>query len=542
MRSKLFLAATIAALAFPLGGSAIGTADLLRQETSLDWLARSPAAGTRLIQFSSYDRSSRVVNGRQVNWMANSDAGNYLRSEETPRGAEWVMAEAKGPGAIVRLWSANPGRRRWRIYIDGAAEPTIEAPGRELLQGKVEPWGPAFSYRKNMGANFYFPILFAKSVKVTTEGGPTPPLMYYHVDLRLYPAGTEVKSFSWAELESLKAEIAAAAKILLEGPPRPEGKSEQVEVELAPGAEGELFRLAGPAAVVFFRVEVEAAGDALARALGQTLLVMDWDGEKGVRSPLGDFFGTSPGANALRSLPFEVNPRAGGAELICRWVMPFGREGSIRLQNLGPDRLKLRAEAVTRPWTWGADSLFFHAGWRGKNRIPTRPISDMRMLGAAGRGHFVGLEMNVRNPLELYWWGEGDEKVWVDDDRFPSIFGTGTEDYFGYAWCVQYFKFTSAFHGVSLPTREWLAIPQAMPFLPWGVIANWTPRQAVVSQYRFQVLDAIPFERKLNFEMEISHHRKTLVDVNAVAYWYAAPGGTDDLPEPDLKRREVWRP
>jgi len=165
------------------------------------------------------------------------------------------------------------------------------------------------------------------------------------------------------------------------------------------------------------------------------------------------------------------------------------------------------------------------------------------MLSATGRGHFVGLQMNVLNPMEYFWWGEGDEKIWVDDDDFPSIFGTGTEDYFGYAWCVQYFKFTHAYHGVSLPTREYLAFAQALPFpFFWEWLSNITPRAAAVSQYRWHFIDLIPFEKNFRFDMEIYHHRDTVVDVNAIAYWYAEPGSEDDATMPELGTRVVWNP
>lgn len=534
---KSILLLAVMLLAAPIIASAVTTADLLREQSSLEWLGRAFPDGTRNVQFSSYDRRSKVSGGDRIEWFANTDTGQYIRSENNGQGREWVMAEGQGPGAIVRMWSANPGTQKWRVYVDG--KPVIQSSGLKLLGGEVTPWGKPFAYRVNMGANFYFPILFAKSFKVTVAG-EAPPIMYYQVQVRFLAPGTEVKSFSREEVKSLAAEIDAASRAM-EVPARPEGASQMAEFELAPGAEGELFRLSGPAAVHLLRLEV-AGGKELPDLLGRTLILMDWDGEKGVAAPLGDFFGTSPGASEMHSLPFDVIPGPQGVDLVCRFVMPFSREGLIRLRNQSGMRLKLRAEVVTRPWHWDADSLFFRAGWREQNGIPTRPISDMRLLSAQGRGHFVGLEMNVRNPLEYYWWGEGDERIWVDDDKFPSIFGTGTEDYFGYAWCIQYYKFTLPFHGVSLPTPTKLAIMQGMPYFPWGPIANRSPRKDVVSQYRFQILDAVPFQRKLDFDMEISHHRETAIDVNATAYWYSAPGGTDDLPAPDLARREVWKP
>jgi hypothetical protein len=213
----------------------------------------------------------------------------------------------------------------------------------------------------------------------------------------------------------------------------------------------------------------------------------------------------------------------------------------VRLVNQGRRRVTLRAGAVVAPWEWGPDSLHFHADWREFNGVETRPFHDLPLVEVQGRGQFVGLQMNVRNPMAYFWWGEGDEKVWVDDEPFPSIFGTGTEDYFGYAWCVQYFKFTHAYHGVSLPTREKLAISQALAVPYFWEWLSRAARPAVVSQYRFQVLDAISFEHRLAFFMELWHHRDTTVDVNTTAYWYAAAGASDDSAAEDLAKREVWK-
>lgn len=533
----------------PAQSPELSTRDLLLEMRSLAWLANAFSPGTRMVQFSSYDRKSRIVNGDTVEWWANMDWGYYLRKEETKNGTEYVLAEAAGPGAIVRMWSANPGQRTWRIYLDGADTPVLAERGQDLLEGKVPPWGPAFSERRNFGANFIFPLLFQKSVKVTVSGKPqAPPLMYYQVDLRLFPTGTRVRTFFREELSSIKTELDSTAQVL-EDPDRhyqvPAGKTEDAEVELAPAAEGELFSLTGPAAIVRLEVEVKGEGEALTEVLGRTLLKIKWDAEPraSVQVPLGDFFGTSPGANAMNSLPMSVQPTPDGARLVCRFVMPFAQSALITLVNQSPKRLFLRAHLATIAWNFGPDSLYFHAGYREWNRMPTRPFHDLRMLAVKGRGHFVGLEMNVRNPMEYFWWGEGDEKVWVDNDQFPSIFGTGTEDYFGYAWCVQYFKFTRAFHGVSLPTREWLAVPQVLQ-IPWfwEGLSNAAAREAIVSQYRWQILDAVPFENHFRFDMELYHHRNTKVDVNATAYWYAAAGAEDDAVEPDLGKRSGGRP
>ncbi len=552
-RARYLMAAVL--ILFSAGsalGDEITMEGLLDEMVDLERLARAFPDGSRMVQFSSYDRGSKIKDGETIYWHANVDLGQYLRGEKTARGYEYVMAEAEGPGALVRLWSANPGGRTWRVYIDGSEEPVIEAKGKELLGGKIDPWGPAYSGRRAMGGNFIFPVPFSKSIKVTVshrhgQKGSRAPLMYYHVDLRLYPEGTRVVPFTMAGLEAARPKIEETASRLddpsfTEGP---EDLEERVDLSLAPGVSGELISLEGPGAIRLLEIEISGGDRDLAKALGQTALHIRWDGEDqpSVRVPLGDFFGSSPGAPEMRSLPADITPTPDGARLTSRWVMPFQSSARITLDNRSDVSLNLTARVVHSPRAWRGDSMYFHADWREVNALKTRPISDMRMLEAKGKGSFVGLQMNVRNPMELFWWGEGDEKIWVDGDEFPSIFGTGTEDYFGYAWCVQYMKFTHAYHGVSLPTKEPLAIYQALP-IPffYEAVSRATAKKAVVSQYRWHVLDVIPFDERVVFDMEISHHRPTLLDVNATVYWYAAPGSSDDGEDEDLGSREVWTP
>jgi hypothetical protein len=106
------------------------------------------------------------------------------------------------------------------------------------------------------------------------------------------------------------------------------------------------------------------------------------------------------------------------------------------------------------------------------------------------------------------WWGEGDEKFFVDCEKFPSTIGTGSEDYFGYAWCNPT-PFTHAYHN------------QARCDGPGNF--------GRTSVNRFHILDRIPFTKDFRFDMEIWHWKKCQVNASVIDYWYAAPGGTDEF-------------
>src|SRR5208283_2547877 len=143
---------------------------LLRKMTDTRRLAVQPAASERTVQFSSYDRASRLENGKIVHPFANGDRGHYLRVEGEGDHREWVLAEAQGPGYVSRIWSANPDGEL-RIYIDGAAVPALAAPFAAITNGEIAPFGAPFGHDASRGRNLYFPFPFAKSIKITTTRG-----------------------------------------------------------------------------------------------------------------------------------------------------------------------------------------------------------------------------------------------------------------------------------------------------------------------------------------------------------------------------------
>jgi hypothetical protein len=137
---------------------------------------------------------------------------------------------------------------------------------------------------------------------------------------------------------------------------------------------------------------------------------------------------------------------------------------------------------------------------------------------------YVGDTLAVMNPVKE-WWGEGDEKVYVDGETFPSHFGTGTEDYYGYAWCDPE-TFAAPFH--------------AQPRVD-GQAKNNNYGHTTVTRTRS--LDAIPFTRSLKFDMEIWHWKECDEEYAATTYFYAAPGAKTNRPEqPEAAGREVVQP
>ncbi len=157
--------------------------------------------------------------------------------------------------------------------------------------------------------------------------------------------------------------------------------------------------------------------------------------------------------------------------------------------------------------------MHFHAKWRTE-KLKTRPFRDWTYCDIKGQGVFVGDMLSVMNPVAA-WWGEGDEKIFVDGEKFPSWFGTGTEDYYGYGWSDPK-PFQHAYHN---QTR-----------------CDGPANKGHTSVNRFHILDNIPFQKSFRFDMEFWHWTPNIeVNYAATSYWYARPGATDDFKEVDAK-------
>ena len=114
--------------------------------------------------------------------------------------------------------------------------------------------------------------------------------------------------------------------------------------------------------------------------------------------------------------------------------MPFRTRAIVSVVRTAPGPVEISGDVAVNALHFGPESLLFHARWRPPETLRTRPFQDWHIGTLTGRGHLVGTVLGVDNPPAAAWWGEGDEKIYVDGETFPGIFGTGTEDYFGYAW------------------------------------------------------------------------------------------------------------
>lgn len=462
-----------------------------------------PAYTTK--QFSSYDRRSISPDDpSDAGWFANADAGHYLRSEMNAGRNEWVMMDAAGPGAIVRIWSANPSGTI-RFYFDGEDEASFTADFAALLNGSG-PVPPPLSAVRARGGNLYLPLPYFEQVKVTVESDHARSL-YYQINYRTYEPGTFMQTFVPALIRTQRHHLDAVTKQLLNpGIDDPRPMQWPAGAPLAPGATLLVHEADAGAAIDSFRVTIPFTEDVDDAGILRSLIVrMTFDEVRTVECPLGDFFGSGPGL-----VPYEswyASVRADG-RFISRWFMPWKSTARIEIINRGEMPVQVSSSVREVEYEWHDRSLHFRADWRLERDIPTLPRRDWNYLQVRGRGVLAGDMLIVSNPLED-WWGEGDEKIYVDGETFPSHFGTGTEDYYGYAWCSPE-VFHAPFHNQSR--------------------CDGPGNYGQTSINRTRALDAIPFTKNFNFDMEIWHWRECIVHYAATTWWYGEPSAMDNTP------------
>jgi hypothetical protein len=489
----------------------IGVRALLGELVDLERLAILPDPPFRTYLASSYDRRSKSASD-PVTWFANDDwvsteRPNYVRLEEVAGRREYVLLDVTGPGALVRIWSATP-TGTLRVYLDGSSTPVIEEHLVDLLSGNGTIPRP-FAYVAARGYNAYFPLPFRTTCKVTVDeimatdpfqGGPLEKF-YFQINYRIYPEAVRplVRTFRKSDVDRLATEVSRVASVLLDGSrayqPSPRRKIERLD-RVGDSARSIIAEAHG-GVIREVVLRVRHADEA---ALRRATLSWTFDEQVTVEAPLGDFFGTGPGASAYHSLPFSVGT---DGSLVSRWPMPFQQRATLLIEH-APE---VEGEISVEPWRWSAQSLYFNARWRPEAKVRTHPPRDLRLLDFEGEGAYVGTVFNLVNPSGARWWGEGDEKLYVDRETFPSHFGTGTEDYFGFAWATTE-RFDQALHA---QTR-----------------ADGPGFDGRFSMNRFHTLDRIPFTKALRFDLELWHWDDSEITWDAMVYYYARPGGAGD--------------
>lgn len=255
-----------------------------------------------------------------------------------------------------------------------------------------------------------------------------------------------------------------------------------------------------------------------------------WDGADtpAVETPYGDFFGSGWGEFAqLSSQMVAANPNGGFNSY---WPMPFTDGARLTLENRSAEKVVVYYQITYETGRELTGAGYFHAQFHRSNPLPykqTHPIIDT----VSGHGKYVGtyLAWGVNN---TGWWGEGEIKFYLDGDTdFPTIAGTGTEDYIGGAWNFDvpgrgYVEFSTPYLGLHQVIR------------PDGLYSS----QQRFGMYRWHVVDPINFQQDLRVDIQAlgwqtgGRYRPLTDDISSVGYFYldAPSANLPELPEQDF--------
>jgi hypothetical protein len=290
------------------------------------------------------------------------------------------------------------------------------------------------------------------------------------------------------------------------------GNNDRISIQ--PNETAVLAEIQGPAAIHHIWVTISAEA-----FYGRKIILrMYWDGEESpsVSVPIGDFFGVGHGLNRnISSLPISCSSE--GRARNCYWYMPFRHSARITATNEGTSPVGAFYYYIDyRELPPLAENIpTFHAQYH--QEMPCRPGTNYLILDASGRGHYVGCNLSILQTA-MGWWGEGDDMIYVDGESFPSLYGTGSEDYFSDAWGMR--EDENLFYGCPLQEPDF-------------------QKGSKSTVYRFHIPDPIPFKKSIKVTIEHGHDNDRSDFYSSVAFWYqsephkpfpALPPVTERLP------------
>ncbi len=265
-------------------------------------------------------------------------------------------------------------------------------------------------------------------------------------------------------------------------------------ISIAPGKKVTIFDAEGPGMVVRMWFAIDSRDPYFLRRI---VLRIYWDNEAkpSVEVPIGDFFGCGFKHKQYTSQYMAMT--SGG--YVCYFPMPFERAARIEIANDTRQEVfgfLYQIEYQKFEGALESDVAYFHAQWN--RSIRTNYDSNYVMLKAEGKGHLVGVNLNLQSYNGGLGFLEGDEMIYVDGEKRPAVRGTGTEDYFSGGWYFNSGEFTGPYSGL--------------------VYKNDTLGQ--IAAYRFYIMDPIPFKKNIKVTIEHGHGNQDIADYSSTVFWY----------------------
>jgi len=317
---------------------------------------------------------------------------------------------------------------------------------------------------------------------------------------------------------------------------------------IKPGEKRTIFNVNGAGIINHIWITMGPEPNILSR--NDIIIRMYWDGNDypSVESPIGPFFGQGWNDSYLfTSAPLAATP-SNGMGMVSYFAMPFAKGARIEIENQADKEIrpfyfyvdyvemKKLPRNTARFHAWynkqlmgSADSIENEHWMFGGNKPNKTGEHNYVIADIKGKGHFVGVNYYVNSPTP-YWYGEGDDMIFIDGDTLPTLNGTGTEDYFNTSWGAP-------------------KTPYSTPYFGYARVNNNIGFLGRTHIYRFNIQDPIHFDKSLKFTIEHGSNNVMTLDLASVAYWYqekasrvpAIPNAAERKPMPDIGFGDIHR-
>ncbi len=507
------------------GDAVISYAEIVERLYSEEWKAQKSNMGETTYQWSTTDPSS-VYNeetGLYEAWDANGDGWVKFRDENNNS----LTIDIKGSGYVSRIWFAQI-YRGGTITIEVDGQKVVESDLLEYMIGEKSTmydsdgaiWDSVcgafrsnhtygeLSYASSKGYNSFIPITFSESIRIyfanNTASSDYDAASFKQISYTLFDDKRTVESFTG--LDNMSAENKAALEKANQALNFILDKN-STSYTVAAGSETEVYSDSKPGAISLVTLTLpNTSADRLQETLRYTYIKAYWDGmaTPAIDMSLGDFFGSPAQVVPYRTWNLGVTA---DNQLYARFYMPYASAkivvGNLMSQNVTV-QIDFETQEITKADADGA--MRFCASWQ---RCADRSVSDDRWPDAAtlmliGSGRLVGQYWHTYQVFEGFWWGEGDERIFVDGEKMPSWAGTGAEDIIGYAYSIPYsWPFSSMFRAHPVGAEDSGAVGDKINI--W-MLGN----------------DALAFDSSLEMSLE-KYFSDEYCYLSAVSYYYLNP-------------------
>ncbi len=421
----------------------------------------------------------------------------------TDAAGDYIILDVKGAGVVYRIWFTGYETTAYlKVYVNGSFVRRCNL--KELFEDhSCAGFAPPLVGRKSGGSYCYLPIPFSQSIRITTNGATLEGLgFYYNIEYQYFAPDSPIAD--WTGTEDAGRALALWKKANVGADPRSTRDRILVEdrVALAPHSTVSILNLAGPRSITSLKLHL---GGRDADVLNAVWLRAWWDNrpDAAVNVPLSAFFaaGHFPAATRPKSLVVGI---LDDDWLYTYFPMPFARHAHIAVISEFRSPVELHYRIEHEPFTDDASLVgYLTAAYKQQTGVNNR---SLLLVDVEGSGHLVGVAASIESPphpTTPFFFLEGDERIYVDDRRTPTIHGTGMEDFFNAGWYFEAGPFSAPMHGCTV--KE---------------IRDGRER---VSAYRLYLHDAVPFRKHLRMTLEHGPVNDVPVEAWTLAYYYYQP-------------------